>query len=148
MLNHVWGAAGSGHTQRLSLATARRNIGDSDRLQVGIFVDPDTGTAYATGNPLHPKPQQFVMELTPDYLNSTGRATYWEPRDGFLEGWGMFKRGSVYYYLTGHGDWVFACAASADGATAAMTAASATDRTHGDVAWPGLVVTWHGQGWL
>ena len=53
------------------------------------------------------------MELTPDYLNSTGRATYWEPRDGFLEGWGMFKRGSVYYYLTGHGDCVGAMGSDA-----------------------------------
>ena len=53
------------------------------------------------------------MELTPDYLNSTGRATYWEPRDGFLEGWGMFKRESVYYYLTGHGDCVGAMGSDA-----------------------------------
>ena len=54
-----------------------------------------------------------VMELTPDYLNSTGRATYWKPRDGFLEGWGMFKRGSVFYYLTGHGDCVGAMGSDA-----------------------------------
>ena len=70
--------------------------------QMGFFVDPDSGKGYVkynTGAPQH----HVVEELSDDWLSTTGSwsIVFWKPSFAWMEGGGMFKRGDLYYYMTG-----------------------------------------------
>lgn len=71
--------------------------------QMGFFVDPDSGKAYIKFNTVGPDQHHAIQELTDDWLSSTSNYAiiFWKPSFAWMEGGGMFKRGSLYYYMTG-----------------------------------------------
>ncbi len=76
--------------------------GGTPSSQMGFFVDPDTHEGYVkynTGAPQH----HVVEKLAPDWLSTTGEwaIVFWKPSFAWMEGGGMFKRGGLFYYMTG-----------------------------------------------
>lgn len=72
--------------------------------QMGFFVDPsDPASAYVKYNTVGPDQHHNVEKLTPDWSSSTGEyaVLFWKPSFAWMEGGGMFKRGELYYYMTG-----------------------------------------------
>ena len=70
--------------------------------QMGFFADAATGKGYVrynTGDPQH----HVVEELSDDWLSTTGRyaIVFWKVAFAWMEGGGIFKKGSLYYYMTG-----------------------------------------------
>lgn len=77
--------------------------GGTPSSQMGFFVDPGTQKAYVKYN-THPPDQHHAVEaLSDDWLSSTGEwaVLLWKPSFAWMEGGGMFKRGDLYYYMTG-----------------------------------------------
>ena len=77
--------------------------GGTPSSQLGFFVDPSTQKGYVKYN-THPPDQHHAVEaLSDDWLSSTGQwaVLLWKPSFTWMEGGGMFKRGDLYYYMTG-----------------------------------------------
>lgn len=76
--------------------------GGTPSSQMGMFVDGD-GTAYVKYNTVGPTQHHAVEKLAEDWLSSTGEwaIVFWKPTLPWMEGGGMFKRGDLYYYMTG-----------------------------------------------
>lgn len=71
--------------------------------QMGFFVD-DNGDGYVrynTGAPQH----HVVQKLSPDWLSTTAEyaIVFWKTSFAWMEGGGVFKRGALWYYMTGTG---------------------------------------------
>lgn len=77
--------------------------GGTPSSQMGFFVDPVTQKGYVKYNTHPPDQHHSVEELSDDWLSSTGRwsVLLWKPTFSWMEGGGMFKRGDMYYYMTG-----------------------------------------------
>jgi hypothetical protein len=75
----------------------------SPSSQMGFFVDSDTGKAYIKFNTVGPDQHHAIQLLTDDWLNSTDEYAiiFWKPSFAWMEGGGLFKRGALYYYMTG-----------------------------------------------
>ena len=69
--------------------------------QMGFFADAngDAYVKYNTRNPQH----HVVQKLAPDWLSTTNESAivFWKQTFSWMEGGGMFKRGALYYYMTG-----------------------------------------------
>ena len=77
--------------------------GGTPSSQMGFFVDPLTNKGYVKYN-THPPDQHHAVEaLSDDWMSSTGEwaVLLWKPSFAWMEGGGMFKRGPLYYYMTG-----------------------------------------------
>ena len=68
---------------------------------LGFFKDYD-GTAYVKYNTRSPQ-HHVVQKLAPDWLSTTDdfAIVFMKPSFSWMEGGGMFKRGALYYYMTG-----------------------------------------------
>ena len=69
--------------------------------QMGFFAD-DNGNGYVrynTGAPQH----HVVQKLAPDWLSTTDEyaIVFWKSSFAWMEGGGVFKRGALWYYMTG-----------------------------------------------
>ena len=75
----------------------------SPSSQMGFLVDSDTGKAYIKFNTVGPDQHHAIQLLTDDWLNSTDEYAiiFWKPSFAWMEGGGLFKRGALYYYMTG-----------------------------------------------
>ena len=77
------------------------NITALPSSQMGFFADAngDAYVKYNTKNPQH----HVVQKLTPDWLSTTNEfaIVFWKQSFAWMEGGGMFKRGALYYYMTG-----------------------------------------------
>jgi hypothetical protein len=67
---------------------------------VALFVDDD-GTAYARYNTIDLPRRHVIERLTPDWMNSTGEfaVIFEKPDFPWMDGGGLFKRGSLYYTM-------------------------------------------------
>ena len=80
--------------------------GDKVVSQAAWHAD-EQGRAYVMFNTPGPPgtlspAKQCLIELTPDWLNSTGRKQCWVPPDGFgLEGGAVWDRDGMYFWATG-----------------------------------------------
>jgi hypothetical protein len=77
--------------------------GGTPSSQMGFFVDPGTQKAFVKYNTHPPDQHHSVEALSDDWLSSTGEwaVLLWKPSFAWMEGGGMFKRGDLYYYMTG-----------------------------------------------
>lgn len=78
--------------------------------QGGIWVDESTGIGYLIFNSIGNGKQngQWIVELDETYLHITNKSAQilhaaTGSEGGWLEGGGIFKRGSLYYYMAGSG---------------------------------------------
>lgn len=71
--------------------------------QMGLFVDYDTGNAYVKYNTAPPEQHHAIQQLSTDWKTTVGNSfpIFWKPSFPWNEGGGMFKRGKLYYYMTG-----------------------------------------------
>ena len=69
---------------------------------MGFFADSD-GRAYIKYNTVGPAQHHAIALLSDDWMSSTGEyaVIFWKPSFAWMEGGGMFKRGLLYYYMTG-----------------------------------------------
>ena len=69
---------------------------------MGFFKDYD-GSAYIKWNTRAPDNHHAIQKLTADWAASTDEVAVllWKPSFAWNEGGGMFRRGSLYYYVTG-----------------------------------------------
>ena len=69
---------------------------------MGFFLDDD-GSAYIKYNTRAPDNHHVIEKLNEDWTNTTGEYAIllWKPTFAWLEGGGMFRRGDLYYYMTG-----------------------------------------------
>ena len=69
--------------------------------QMGFFADAN-GDAYVKYNTRGPQ-HHVVQKLAPDWLSTTNESAivFMKPSFSWMEGGGMFKRGALYYYMTG-----------------------------------------------
>ena len=69
---------------------------------LGFFKDYD-GTAYVKYNTRAPDNHHVIQRLTPDWAGATGEFAVlaWKPSYAWNEGGGIFRRGGLYYYVTG-----------------------------------------------
>ena len=69
--------------------------------QMGFFADAN-GDAYVKYNTRSPQ-HHVVQKLAPDWLSTTDdfAIVFMKPSFSWMEGGGMFKRGALYYYMTG-----------------------------------------------
>ena len=69
---------------------------------MGFFKDFD-GTAYVKFNSRAPDNHHVIQKLSSDWTGATGEfaVLLWKPSFAWNEGGGMFRRGDLYYYVTG-----------------------------------------------
>jgi len=69
--------------------------------QMGLFVDGND--AYVKYNTAPPEQHHAIQKLSADWTTTSGNAypIFWKPSFPWNEGGGMFKRGDLYYYMTG-----------------------------------------------
>ena len=77
------------------------NITATPSSQMGFFADAN-GDAYVKYNTRSPQ-HHVVQKLAPDWLSTTDdfAIVFMKPSFSWMEGGGMFKRGALYYYMTG-----------------------------------------------
>jgi hypothetical protein len=76
---------------------------DTPSSQMGFFVDDTDGSAYIKFNTVGPTQHHAVQKLTADWNASSEdyAIIFWKPSFAWMEGGGLFKRGDLFYYMTG-----------------------------------------------